>query len=234
LNITFELNGNQVEWDVAPGETLLEALRTNGQFSLQDDCENGTCEMCSVLVGGIPVNSCVVAAVRVHGSEITTLAGFKNQGDVVEVATHLDSSPKNSGGIGLPEALKQGYAAIGWDQKQSATESYLRRGLGKALAGEEQSNQELPSLMAAQFADVEVDFETGELLVRKLVSVMECSADSGSFTVEEKETESGPFDEAFPAVFNAIYDAVEVRISKFPVTGESLWRALVEKEENEG
>lgn len=76
MNIQLELNGRPVAWDIAPGETLLSALRGHDQFSVKRGCETGDCGSCTVLLDGQPVNSCVVAAARAGGHRLTTLEGL--------------------------------------------------------------------------------------------------------------------------------------------------------------
>lgn len=76
MNLELELNGRSVSWDIAPGETLLDALRTAGMFSVKRGCETGDCGACTVLLDGQPVNSCVVAAARAHNKPVITLEGL--------------------------------------------------------------------------------------------------------------------------------------------------------------
>ncbi len=76
MKLSLELNGRQVEWDIAPGETLLSALRDHRQFSVKRGCETGDCGACTVLLDGQPVNSCVVAAARCEGGQVVTMEGL--------------------------------------------------------------------------------------------------------------------------------------------------------------
>lgn len=76
MKIELELNGRQVAWEIAPGANLLAILRENNQFSVKLGCETGDCGSCTVLLDGQPVNSCVVAAARAHGHQVTTLEGL--------------------------------------------------------------------------------------------------------------------------------------------------------------
>ena len=76
MKIETELNGRPVALEIAPGGNLLSVLRENGQFSVKLGCETGDCGSCTVLLDGEPVNSCVVAAARAHGHQITTLEGL--------------------------------------------------------------------------------------------------------------------------------------------------------------
>ncbi len=76
--ITFTLNGESKRITVAPGESLLDALRFGcGIASTKDGCQpQGQCGCCLALVDGVPKTTCAVPAVKAEGKEIETLEGF--------------------------------------------------------------------------------------------------------------------------------------------------------------
>lgn len=79
--VTLRINGADHTLDVTPDMPLLWALRdvlnlTGTKYS----CGIGTCGTCTVLVNGIPMRSCVMPAVGVAGSEITTIEGLDPKG----------------------------------------------------------------------------------------------------------------------------------------------------------
>jgi aerobic-type carbon monoxide dehydrogenase small subunit (CoxS/CutS family) len=81
VKIAVRLNGRDTEWEAPAGATLLAVLRDGGpnparMVSVKRGCETGDCGACTVLLDGQPVNSCVVAAGRVHGHDVTTLEGL--------------------------------------------------------------------------------------------------------------------------------------------------------------
>src|SRR5436305_4002719 len=58
-------------------DSLLEALRERiGLTGAKEGCNNGNCGACSVILDGRLVNSCIVMAAEVEGSEITTIEGI--------------------------------------------------------------------------------------------------------------------------------------------------------------
>ena len=77
MKIALVLNGVQTHWDIAPGESLLEAVRRHDCLSVKRGCETGDCGACTLLLDGEPVNSCVVAAGRVRGHRVTTMEGLR-------------------------------------------------------------------------------------------------------------------------------------------------------------
>lgn len=75
--VKFKLNGKPVEVSVEPGEVLLNTLRFKLKVkSVKRGCERGECGSCTVLVDGLPVNSCILLTVQVEGKEVTTVEGL--------------------------------------------------------------------------------------------------------------------------------------------------------------
>ena len=75
--ISTSINGNPVEFLAAPRQTLLEVLRENlDLIGTKEGCSNGNCGACTVILDGRPVDSCLVLAVEVEGSEVETIEGL--------------------------------------------------------------------------------------------------------------------------------------------------------------
>lgn len=79
--LRFELNGKEVQVDVEPRTTLLDALRidldTTGPKKV---CDRGACSACTVLVDGVQRNSCMMLAHDVEGRKVTTVEGLAQDG----------------------------------------------------------------------------------------------------------------------------------------------------------
>ncbi len=76
MNINLKLNGKDTELVVIQDESLLEALRRNGIWSVKHGCETGECGACSVLMDGKLVPTCVMLAPQAEGHEIETVEGL--------------------------------------------------------------------------------------------------------------------------------------------------------------
>jgi len=76
INITLNINGRTHELAVQPNAVLLHTLRDLGYTDVKNGCEIGECGACAVLLGGKPVNSCMVLAAQADGAEIITNAGL--------------------------------------------------------------------------------------------------------------------------------------------------------------
>ncbi len=76
MKISLTINGKQEKWDITATQTLLDALRQNGYFSVKEGCREGTCGACTIILNGELVNSCLVLAARARQSEIITSEGL--------------------------------------------------------------------------------------------------------------------------------------------------------------
>jgi aerobic carbon-monoxide dehydrogenase small subunit len=75
--ITFVLNGNQVQMMIEDHWTLLHLLREEmGLMGTKEGCGSGECGACTVTVGGLAINSCLYFAVDVEGTEVVTIEGL--------------------------------------------------------------------------------------------------------------------------------------------------------------
>lgn len=77
--VKFKLNGFDVEYNVKPGEYLLDSLRNNGVKSVKKGCDGSACGVCTVLVDNHPILSCSYLTARVEGKEVTTVEGIQDE-----------------------------------------------------------------------------------------------------------------------------------------------------------
>jgi aerobic-type carbon monoxide dehydrogenase small subunit (CoxS/CutS family) len=79
--IQLTVNGEPVEAAVEPNQTLLQFLRDDlGLTGTKHGCGLGDCGACTVIVDGMPVNSCLVLAVQAAGREVLTIEGLAENG----------------------------------------------------------------------------------------------------------------------------------------------------------
>jgi 4-hydroxybenzoyl-CoA reductase subunit alpha len=68
---------------VQPGTTLQRVLRDDlGLTGTKNGCEIGDCGACTVIMDGRPVTACLVLAAEAAGSEITTIEGLAQHGEL--------------------------------------------------------------------------------------------------------------------------------------------------------
>jgi len=79
-NISLKINGRITTLNIKPWTTLLDGLREYaGLTGTKKGCDHGQCGACTVLVGGVRINSCLTLAVMQEGKEITTIEGLGNE-----------------------------------------------------------------------------------------------------------------------------------------------------------
>jgi carbon-monoxide dehydrogenase small subunit len=80
IQITCLVNGESRTLDVFPMARLLDVLRVDLHLTgSKEGCGEGECGACSVLIDGQIVNSCLVPAAQIDGSEITTIEGVASE-----------------------------------------------------------------------------------------------------------------------------------------------------------
>jgi aerobic-type carbon monoxide dehydrogenase small subunit (CoxS/CutS family) len=121
------VNGTEFleETDVAPGDRLLDVLRDRlGLSGTKEGCGRGECGACTVLVGGVPVLSCITLAARVSGP-VETIEGL------TEEASDLASAFADTGGFQCgfctPGQIVRGVSLL--RQGLPATDGELRRAM---------------------------------------------------------------------------------------------------------
>jgi aerobic-type carbon monoxide dehydrogenase small subunit (CoxS/CutS family) len=81
--VALKVNGQTHRIGVTPEMSLLEALREKlGLVGTKMGCDRSECSACTVLVDGVPQNSCSLLAMREDGKEITTIEGLEKNGQL--------------------------------------------------------------------------------------------------------------------------------------------------------
>jgi carbon-monoxide dehydrogenase small subunit len=77
VDVDLTVNGARRRLRVDARKTLADALREDLQLTgTHLGCEHGVCGACTVLVDGQAVRSCLLFAVQMEGSEVTTIEGL--------------------------------------------------------------------------------------------------------------------------------------------------------------
>ena len=75
--IRLKVNGEPYELLVEPRKTLLDVIREDLCLTgTKRGCDTGDCGACTILINGMPVNSCLVLAVDAQDKDITTIEGL--------------------------------------------------------------------------------------------------------------------------------------------------------------
>ena len=73
----FTLNGTRTRVDAHPMRRLLDVLREDcGLTGTKEGCGEGECGACTVLLNGLPVNSCLIPLAHADRTRVTTIEGL--------------------------------------------------------------------------------------------------------------------------------------------------------------
>ena len=82
-HISLTVNGSPRELDVEPRRLLVQAIRENlGLTGTHVGCDTSQCGACTVHLDGRAVKSCTVLAVQADGSDVTTIEGLAQDGQL--------------------------------------------------------------------------------------------------------------------------------------------------------
>jgi len=113
VKVSFKLNGRPVEVDVGANEILLDTLRLRlGVTSVKRGCERGECGVCTVLLDGEPVYSCLLLTAQVEGREIVTLEGLRGDELAERIARSLVEQGAVQCGFCTPGFILTIYAGL--------------------------------------------------------------------------------------------------------------------------
>ena len=77
MSVTITINGSLLTLEAPPAARLLDVLRERlGLTGTKEGGGEGECGACTVLLDGVPVNSCLVALGQCAGREVTTVEGL--------------------------------------------------------------------------------------------------------------------------------------------------------------
>jgi carbon-monoxide dehydrogenase small subunit len=79
--VSLRVNGEDHEVEISPDTTLLKVLRDElGLLGTKRGCDTSACGCCTVHMDGKAVYACVVYALSVQDSEVTTIEGLGSGG----------------------------------------------------------------------------------------------------------------------------------------------------------
>jgi carbon-monoxide dehydrogenase small subunit len=80
------VNDKPYSLEVDIRDSLMDVLRNRLQFTgVKEGCSVGECGACTVLIDGIPTNSCTYLAVWADGKKIITIEGIAKDGKLSKV-----------------------------------------------------------------------------------------------------------------------------------------------------
>lgn len=130
--LTFELNGKAVTVKAPAGLPLVHLLRDYLHLTgTKKGCGTGQCGACTVLFDGMPVPSCLVASIQVHGHAITTIEFLARDGNLHPVQQAFIDSGAVQCGFCTPGMVLSAWALL--QRCQEPSEQDIREALSGNL-----------------------------------------------------------------------------------------------------
>ncbi len=130
MSVTLTVNGSLLTLEAPPASRLLDVLRERlGLTGTKEGCGEGECGACTILLDGIPVNSCLVALGQCAGREVTTVEGLGDARHLTPLQEAMVTEGGAQCGICTPGMLLSAEALL--REKPSPTDGEIR----EAIAG---------------------------------------------------------------------------------------------------
>jgi len=131
--IEFTVNGQSVRLDVPPTRRLLDVLREDlGLIGTKEGCGRGECGSCTVLLNGARVNSCLVPALQLPGSRVTTIEGLRQWPVFERIAEAFIENGSVQCGLCIPGYVMSTVAVLD-ETAEQATSEEIRRSMAGNL-----------------------------------------------------------------------------------------------------
>ena len=131
-HVTTTINGETVEFLCLPRQSLLEVLRDDLSLTgCKEGCNNGNCGACTVMLNGVPVDSCLVLAVEAEGAKIETVESIAEDRHLHPVQQCFLEGAALQCGICTPGFIVTVKALL--DRNPDPTEEQIRFGLAGNL-----------------------------------------------------------------------------------------------------
>ncbi|MCX5973996.1 MAG: (2Fe-2S)-binding protein [Coprothermobacterota bacterium] len=130
--IRLQVNGTWRSGWAAPGQTLLEFLRTELDCTeVKHGCGKGDCGACTVILNGMAVDSCLVLSLQVDGSAVVTAKGLGTKENPHPLQKAFIETGAFQCGFCTPGMILSAKALL--DTNPQPTKAEIRRGLSGNL-----------------------------------------------------------------------------------------------------
>ena len=132
VEVSIELNGNDVRREVPASRTLIDFLRDDlGLTGTKEGCGKGECGSCTVLVDGKPVNSCLLLAYQANGCKVMTIEGLEENGNLHPLQEAFIEEGAVQCGFCTPGMIMAAKAIL--DNNPEPTREEIRQGISGNL-----------------------------------------------------------------------------------------------------
>lgn len=130
--VSFNLNGQNIDVLVEPRELLIHVLREQlQQTGSHIGCETSHCGACTVDVNGQSVKSCTMLAVQAQGADVLTVEGLASGGELHPLQQAFMDEHGLQCGFCTPGMLVRGYRFL--QENPNPSEEEIRLGMAGNL-----------------------------------------------------------------------------------------------------
>jgi len=130
--VSFNLNGQDVDVLVEPRELLIHVLREQLQLTGSHiGCETSHCGACTVDVNGQSIKSCTMLAVQAQGATVMTVEGLAAGGEFHPLQQAFMDEHGLQCGFCTPGMLMRGYRFL--QENPNPSEAEIRAGMSGNL-----------------------------------------------------------------------------------------------------
>ncbi|MEL3892044.1 (2Fe-2S)-binding protein [Ferrovibrio sp. MS7] len=130
--LSLTINGERYDAEIPAGMSLLELLREEfGLTGTKTNCLEAECGVCTVLLDGKAVNSCITLALQCQGSSVTTIEGLAQGGELHPLQLAFIEGGAVQCGYCIPGMLLSAKALL--DANPLPDEAAIREGLAGTL-----------------------------------------------------------------------------------------------------
>jgi carbon-monoxide dehydrogenase small subunit len=155
MTTTLTVNGAMRTVEIDPGDILLDVLRREGTLEVRGDCHTGDCGVCTVLLDGRPVASCLMFAAKAAGHAITTVRGVGTEAHPHPLQEAFVHNGAVQCGYCIPGAILAAKALL--DENPDPDDQAIRLGMDSnycRCTGYEQQIEAVKAAAAAMREDV--------------------------------------------------------------------------------
>jgi aerobic-type carbon monoxide dehydrogenase small subunit (CoxS/CutS family) len=128
IEVRLEVNGTPHTLMVDPARTLLEVIREDlGLTGTKPGCDDANCGVCTVLLDGAAVKSCVLLIGQANGKSVTTIEGLGTAENPHPIQQAFVDHFAIQCGYCTPGMILTAKAIL--DEHPQATEEEIREGL---------------------------------------------------------------------------------------------------------
>ena len=131
MELDITLNDDDVTFEAARSDTLLDVLRDNGYTGAKRGCDTGDCGFCTVIVDGEPVKSCIRPAGQVDGGNVETIENLGSQDDLDPVQSAFVDNAALQCGFCIPGMILRSKVLL--DENPDPDEAEIRDALSENL-----------------------------------------------------------------------------------------------------